>query len=327
MPTLYGFIREMERAAKRAAREQAYQEKQLAKAETFEKVNNVVELYQNLLTTVTTLHKDCCDSINWTYLSQGEPPKEILENDHFEAIAKEKKQEYHPSLITKFFRRTEKKLSDLDLEIQQAIEKDNQIYKDQVKEYEDKLAKWKKEKDLALRILNGEGEAFGEVLESQLSIKKNPYIGERIDFHFSDEKPPVFELLIHPINEIIPTYILKQLKSGALSKREMPKSKRYLLYKEYVCSAVIILSREIFALLPLETITINAKCNQLNGMTGFMEEVIILSIFIPKETLDSINLQLIEPSIAIDNFSYNMDFKTLSGFNSVSQITTPNLDK
>ena len=321
MPTIYGLIREMERAAKRAAREQAYEEKQRTKAEEFEVARTAVEQYQYLLSAVTTLHKDCCNSIDWSYLSQREPPKEIPKNNHFEVIAREKKQEYHPSFFVNLFQRTEKKLFDLETEIQQAIEKDNQIHAEQVRDYENRLLKWESDKNLASRIIKGETEAYGEVLSSQLTIKENPFIGERIDFHFSDENPPIFELLVHPIDEIIPTFILKLLKNGGLSKREMPKSTRYLLYKEYVCSVVIRLSREVFALLPFETIIINAKCNQLNGMTGFLEEVIILSAFIPKGTLEDINLQLIEPSIAIDNFLHNMEFKKLSGFNSVSQIT------
>ena len=319
---MYGLIREIDRATKRAARQQAYEEKQRAKAEAIEEVRIAVEQYWAFISAVTTLHKDCCDSINWSKLLQSEPPKKISKENHFEKIAIEKKQEFRPSPFTKMLRRTEKILSKLDDEIQQAIEKDNQIYENQVRKYEDKLIIWESEKNLASRIISGEYQAFSEVLNSRLSIKDNPFIGERVEFHFSDEKAPISDLLVHPIDEIIPIFILNQLKTGGLSKRDMPKSKRYLFFKDYVCSSVIRLSREIFALLPLDTITINAKCNQLNGKTGYMEEAIILSIFIPKKTLEGINLQLIEPSIAIDNFIYNMDFKKLSGFSAVSQIET-----
>ncbi len=322
MPTMYGLIREIDRATKRAARQQAYEEKQRAKAEAFEEARNIVEQYEALISTVTMLHKDCCNSINWNKLLQNEPPEKISKKNHFETIAIEKRQEYHPSPFTKVLRRTEKVLSKLDNEILQAKEKDNQIYENQVREYEEKFKTWESEKNLASRMLKGEYEAFNEVLNSRFSIKDNPFIGERIDFHFSDEKAPLFDLLVHPIDEIIPTFILNQLKTGNLSKKDMPTSKRYLLFEDYVCSAVIRLSREVFALLPLDTITINAKCNQLNGKTGYMEEAIILSIFIPKKTLEGINMQLIEPSIAIDNFIYNMDFKKLSGFSAVSQIET-----
>ena len=52
-----------------------------------------------------------------------------------------------------------------------------------------------------------------------------------------------------------------------------------------------------------------------------MEEVIILSAFMLKETLKKINFQLIKPSLAIENFKFNMDFKKLSGFREVEQVS------
>jgi hypothetical protein len=234
-------------------------------------------------------------------------------------LAREKKQEYQPSLLIKIFQKTEKELSKLDDEILQGIEKDNQVYENQ-KRIMKRIYKWESEKELASRIIGNNYEAIEEVLKLILSIKNNPYIGERIDFHLFEQKSPIFDLLVHPIDEIIPTFTLKALKNGDLSKKDMPLSTRYLLYKEYVCSATIRLGREIFAILPFRKITINTKCNQLNEKTGYIEEVIILSTFIPKETLEKINPQFIEPSIAIDNFTHNMNFKKTSGFKPVSQI-------
>jgi histone H3/H4 len=54
---LEGSVREVDRAARRAAHQQAYEEKQQAKA--IKASRNAVEQYQTLLSSVTSLHKDC----------------------------------------------------------------------------------------------------------------------------------------------------------------------------------------------------------------------------------------------------------------------------
>lgn len=321
MTTWRGLLREIERAAKREARQRAYEEKQRAKAEAAKEAKRILNQYHDLILGITTLHKKCPVSIDWESISKSDPPEGVSRDNNFERIAKEKKQQYQPSAITKFLNRTEKELSKLDEEISEGREKDSKIYESQIVKYHEEYKKWEIEKDLASKVIKGESEAIQTVLNSKLSLKTNPFIGKKIDINLDYDKLNTSDLIIHQIDEIIPTFNLKQLKSGNLSRRDMPISKRFLLYKEYVCSAVIRLGREFFALFPIEEIVINAKCDQLNGKTGYMENIIILSAFIPKTTLEEINLQMIEPSKAIENFKHNMDFKKSSGFQPVPQIS------
>lgn len=321
MPTWRGALRELERVANRNARQRAYQEKQQAIVEMTENARSTLNQYNDLINNTISLHTKCCDALDWESIINRDPPKPITKNNHFETIARKKKQEYEPSRLGKFFGKAQKELSKLDEEIVLAVKRDDKRYRDQVEQYEIRLKEWEEEKNLASKVLNGEDEGIEEVLNTKISLKTNPFIGTEMNFHFEKGKRFEAEIVVHKIDEIIPSFELNQLKRGNLSKKDMPKTKRLEIYKEYVCSATIRIAREVFALLPEKEMLVDAKCDQLNEKSGYMEKVIILSVFIPRETLNEINFKYIKPSLAIDNFVHNIDFKKLSGFHEVEQVS------
>ena len=100
----------------------------------------------------------------------------------------------------------------------------------------------------------------------------------------------------------------------------MPKGAFYELYQDYICSCVIRVARESFALLPVQVALVHAIGNVLNTETGSVEEQPILSVSIPRKTLDDLNLETIDPSDSMRNFVHNMDFRKTSGFRVVQKI-------
>ena len=82
----------------------------------------------------------------------------------------------------------------------------------------------------------------------------------------------------------------------------MPKTKFYELYQDHVCSCVLRVGRELVALLPVEMVLVTAMGRLLNKKTGHIEEQPILSVLMPRKTLDSLNFDLIDPSDSMDNF-------------------------
>jgi len=323
MTTWRGALRELDRAAKRNAREKAYREKQRAIAEIIKESQKILEEYNKLINSLVTLHIECCEVIDWKSVIKSNAPKTVNRVNYYEKIAREKKANYRPSRLKKFFGKADKEASKFEEEIILAIERDEEQYRYQIREYEKEKNKWQNEKELASRILKGEDKAIEKVLKTKLSLKTNSYIGTKMMFHF--EKRDLFEaqIKLHEI-DIIPSYDLRQLKSGKLSRKDMPKSRRFEIYKEYACSATIRIAREIFALISLKEILVNAKCDQLNQKTGYKEEVIILSAFIPRVTLEELNFKYLKPSIAIENFVHNIDFKKYSGFNEVNEVSIEN---
>jgi len=118
----------------------------------------------------------------------------------------------------------------------------------------------------------------------------------------------------------IPSEIKTQLKTGKLSIKNMPKGKFYELYRDHVSSSTLRISLELFALLPVDTIIITAEGNLLITQTGYSEKKSILSVAIPRDTLASLNLEMINPSDAINNFVNRVNFKKTKGFSGIEAL-------
>jgi hypothetical protein len=68
-------------------------------------------------------------------------------------------------------------------------------------------------------------------------------------------------------------------------------------------------------------VIITAKSDLLNTRTGHLEETPILSVAIPRKTLEQLNIEIVDPSDAMENFLHNMKFLKTKGFSGVKQIT------
>ena len=69
-------------------------------------------------------------------------------------------------------------------------------------------------------------------------------------------------------------------------------------------------------------VIVNAMGNIFNNKTGHMEEQPILSVALPRDTIDGLNLDTIDPSGSVGNFVHNMDFQKTTGFRVSEKIST-----
>ena len=69
-----------------------------------------------------------------------------------------------------------------------------------------------------------------------------------------------------------------------------------------MCSCVLRIAVELFVVLPIDRVFINANSNLLNPATGCVEEQTILSVLIMRETLSELNLTKLQASSAMKNF-------------------------
>ncbi len=100
----------------------------------------------------------------------------------------------------------------------------------------------------------------------------------------------------------------------------MPKGQYYELYQDYVCGCALRMAREMFALLPLQNVYIHALGEFLNTKTGHLDEGPVLSVQIPRATLEKLNFSKIDPSDSMTNFKYNMKFKKTQGFDFIEKL-------
>ena len=95
--------------------------------------------------------------------------------------------------------------------------------------------------------------------------------------------------------------------------------------QDYVCGSVLRIARELFALLPVEMILVTVMGTLLNTQTGYMEEQPILSVAMPRKTLENLNFDMLDPSDCMANFVHRMNFKKTTGFAKAERISLEEL--
>ncbi len=74
------------------------------------------------------------------------------------------------------------------------------------------------------------------------------------------------------------------------------------------------------SLLTCKMVIVTALVKPLNTQTGHMEEQPILSVAIPRKTLNQLNFETLDPSDSMNNFIHKMNFKRTAGFSSGERI-------
>jgi hypothetical protein len=120
--------------------------------------------------------------------------------------------------------------------------------------------------------------------------------------------------------EIIPDYVLSVTAIGKLSNKKMTVSRVNDLYQDYVCSAAIRVAREVFALLPIERVQVNAIADLLDSSTGRVRPMPVLSVEFMVDNLSRLDFGRIDCSDAMRNFLHRMVFSKNSGFSAVEVL-------
>jgi hypothetical protein len=273
-----------------------------------------VEEYENYIERITTLHNDCGESYNWHIISKKNPKEPEKKSIH-EDEARTKLDSYSPNFLEKLFKLDIKKIAKLRKNVESAKEKDE-------KEYAADLAEYREELELiqfSKRILAEDLEAYNEAVESIEPFKEISDIGSGVEVSFMTSKKA--RGVVHVQDEkVIPRQTKSLLKSGRLTVKDTPIGKYNEIYQDYVCSTVLRVGREMFAILPLEEVIVTAKGNVLNTATGRREEAPLLSVLLVRETMNTLDFNNIDPSDSMRNFKHNMGFKKLQGMAPVAEL-------
>jgi len=313
-------VKRIERESIRQQKELEKRRKQYEKMQELEKAQYEVEVYENTIARMTTLHKDCSSKINWELvLKAEEPPKPIRINDQ-EKNARIVFNSYHPSFFDKLFGRVEKKKKLLEDKINIAIRNETDNFQTEINEYNQNLNEYNDDHEIAKMVIDKNVEGYKRAIEKMNVFSEISGIGSSLTFTFISDSKIKVELYIHD-GTAIPRQTKSLLKSGKISVKDMPIGKYNELYQDYVCSAALRVARELFSLLPVEEVLLNAVGTLLNQVNGKMENQIILSVLFVGNTMESLNYELIDPSDSMQNFKHNMGFKKNAGMQIVEEIS------
>jgi hypothetical protein len=325
MATVKGFIRSYGAAVRRAERDQQRQArnaakryKQQLKQEEISNAGEAVANYSEYIELIQSVHKNCTEKIDWNQIKNTPIPEKPRKEISNEATSQQNLNNYRPSIFDKLFGSANKKINRLEELLEKAKKKDIQEYELVNKKYLDEIEDWEFLQKTSKGLEKENPESYKDALQYFNPFSDIGELGTRIEFSISEKQVDVD---VHISGEeVIPSFEFKQLASGKLSKKSMTKSKFNEIYQDHICSSVIRVSRELFAYLPIKKARVNAIGQVLNSSTGHLEERTILSVIMVRETINSLNMETIDPSDSMQNFVHNMKFVKTKGFSPVEKV-------
>lgn len=285
-------------------------EKEREKLQELERNRLEVELFENKIEMIQSIHKEADKEVDWSKVEKRKMPFDLKngEKGRNELEAIRHLEEYKPSFIDKIFGKKEKNIEKLNEEIAKAKECDNKEYAD-----------WEVTIAAAKGIQNGNIDMYLKAIEDLRPLDDLLEFGSGFEFFIEDPKWLEVEFQVNS-ESVVPKEIKSLTKTGKVSTKKMTKTMYYDIQQDYVCSCVLRIARDMFALLPINYIVINALDKRINTTNGLYEEEVILSTKIDRNILNQLNMDLIDPSDSMANFETNMNFKKTSGLNGVRRI-------
>ena len=111
----------------------ARQQKEIAKQEELERARYEVQVYENKIDLIHSIHKECDDHFDWFDISRSKHPHHTKEIGFHELEAQEKLTSFKPSMIQKMLKTTDKEEEKLRQEVSLAKEKDSEESKELIR--------------------------------------------------------------------------------------------------------------------------------------------------------------------------------------------------
>ncbi|MEK3883058.1 DUF4236 domain-containing protein [Paenibacillus sp. PL2-23] len=270
----------------------------------------IVEKFDNRIEMIKSIHKECDDEIDWLDIKNVPAPFQRDQKGPLEIAATSKYLNYRPGFFVKLFKTETKQKNKLLLDIQNASKEDTRAYQE-----------WLELNIIANRVLKGDVDAFFEVIDQMSPLDDLLEFGSGFEFFCENPNFMNIEFDVHS-NSVVPQKALTLTKTGKISEKEMTKTQYYDIQQDYICSCILRIARDMFAILPLKHLVIDAMDEQLNTATGYSERVCILSVHLKRDQMNRLNFEYIDCSDAISGFEHRMKFKKTGGFAPVQPITS-----
>jgi len=315
-------VRRAERESRRQHNELLRQQKQLQKMLERERAAFEVQLNENRIDLLRSIHKECGPRWDWHALASAPAPVPPIRSHHRQEKAANALDTFLPGFWDKLFRRVEPRKEALRRAVASGEDADAKEYLEALTAHQREFSEWQEKREIAERVIARDIQAFKEVIEELAPFGEISDLGSSFGVQFSNASTIDVTLTVNG-QDVIPGEVKSLLQSGKLSTKKMPQSRFYELYQDYICGCVLRVARELFALLPFDTVIVTAVGDVVNAQTGHLEEKPLLSVAIPRRTLGKLDLDAIDPSESMKNFIHRMEFKKNYGFMIVEKIIYP----
>lgn len=195
-------------------------------------------------------------------------------------------------------------------------------------DYEQQCSGWEKMRALARGVLAGDAGAYREALSELSNFGELADLGSSIAFRVENAKLINCELHVSGL-DAIPKEVKSLTASGKVSVKPMPRMRFHELYQDYVCGCVLRVAREVFALLPVELVIVNALVPSVQGSTGQEIDIPVLSVAMPREVIERLDFARLDPSDSMENFVHRGDVmasRKSGEFRAILPLTSTDID-
>ncbi len=258
---------------------------------------------------IRKIHTLCSDQVDWNAEAQALPPFTYGTQGPLQTQAVRDYENYKPTLSERLMSsKLEKHKKELFDTIQSAASQDAEQYNE-----------WNEHRLFAERILKGDTDAYLSAIEENNPFEDFADYGS--DFEFGTEDSHRIEVEFAVQSEgVVPARLKGLTPTGKLSEKNITKTQFYDYTQDYVCSTAIRLAREMFALLPVDTVLVHAVDKILNTATGNDEELPILSVEFQRDRFTGTNFDRIDCSDFVTSFRHNMSFSKTTGFRETEEL-------
>jgi hypothetical protein len=289
--------RRQQRDVQKRQRKLARQAKEHSKLSAIEQARLEVNTYENRLEVLLSVHKERGQVWDWAAVAASLPPPIPQKHCYHELRARQRacllSPEQQPSG---------------DSVIAQALLQDEQDHQQALQNHAAETADWEKLKALSRRILAGEPKAYTEALVELSPLGELSELGSTLHFTIHDAQLLECVLKVNGI-QAIPAEVKSLTITEKLSVKPMPRARFHELCQDHICSCILRVAREIFALLPVNTVLITASADSTHPATGHHVEQPVLSVVISRASMAGLDYEHLDPSEAIVNFLHRGDFK------------------
>jgi len=312
-------IKRAERDAARQRRELVAQQKQIAKWQEAERAQYEVNLYENQLAFLLSMHKDCGPAWDWQEVIRRPPPQPPQPSNAEELAARRAADSYSPGFFDRLFGGAERRRAALEREVAEACQRDAQRNATARSEFARQLEihQWLQQAGRA--VLAGDLGTYGVVIEHLSPFDELAEAGMQVNVDALRRDVIVLSCVVGD-ETIVPAEEKRLSAAGKLSTKALPGGKYWGIYQDYVCGCALRAARETYALLPVPRVVVNVGMGGIDPSTGHQGMRTILAVSIPRNVAWSLNYDALDPSESLKNFPHRMTFKKTAGFEAVDPM-------
>ena len=289
-------LRREEREEKKEQRKLEQRRREQARLSALDQARLEVESYNNKLEILLSIHKDRSEPIDWRKLaftlSQHPPLK--LARCELAALLQ----------IARDWESGAPEISEAALE--EARRADEQAYQSALAQNISDSSMSEPLHALARRVLRCDPRAYSDALSNLSALGEVGNLGSSIHFTVHNARTVECTLDVNG-KDTIPSETKSLTATGKVAVKTMPKAEFHEIYQDYVCSCVLRVARELFALLPIDLVLITARVDGVDTQTGHPAKLPVLSLVAPREFLESLRFETLDPSDSLANFQHRGD--------------------